>query len=211
MKTEFSHLYDVACHTDGPSYDTGLRLRGFEVWACPPHRYRHFTEFMLVSPETFEPSIREGRPGTWDVGFVRPDGKFEVRFCSLERDDAEKLVQSRAGVHGKVSWRIRRNIFVFPDGGQADGGGYAPMDFALTAEEVAQLLAFRTEVDAEWKRRAAEWIRDEAERTDAIARACALDGLPPDTPTELECLECGAVYAEPGHVEAGGMACDRCG
>ena len=27
---------------------------------------------------------------------------------------------------------------------------------------------------------------------------------------ETECLECGAVYTSPGHVEQGGMSCDRC-
>lgn len=33
---------------------------------------------------------------------------------------------------------------------------------------------------------------------------------PPPCPL-LECLECGAAYEKPGHVEWGGMGCDRCG
>ena len=53
-------------------------------------------------------------------------------------------------------------------------------------------------------------IADEDETQRQVAHAVALEGLPV-VPRETECLECGAVYSEPGHVEAGGMGCDRCG
>lgn len=57
----------------------------------------------------------------------------------------------------------------------------------------------------------------EAERVDAAYRAKReadefggpWTGRHPNS-SRTECLECGAGYSEPGHVDEGGLGCDRC-
>ncbi len=48
-----AEILEKALKTEGDTYDTGLRLRGYEVHALPPHRYRFCTTFFLVHPEVF--------------------------------------------------------------------------------------------------------------------------------------------------------------
>jgi hypothetical protein len=76
-----SEILGKACLTEGPAYDTGLRVRGFEVWGIPPHQYRHFTEFFLRHPQAFGWSIRLCPvKALWSVGFYTPDGKWNSRY-----------------------------------------------------------------------------------------------------------------------------------
>lgn len=76
--------------------------------------------------------------------------------------------------------------------------------------DVVALRGELSRLDAEWTAEHKEELAEEDRRLKIVAAAHALDGLP-EAPVETECLECGATYATPGHVEAGGMACDRCG
>jgi hypothetical protein len=89
--------------------------------------------------------------------------------------------------------------------GQLIGG----LVLASEDPEVAEIIRTANESDAEWVKASSDDLKSEDARTEAIACAAASEGLPA-IPNETECLECGAVYASAGHVEAGGMGCDRC-
>lgn len=83
-----------------------------------------------------------------------------------------------------------------------------------TDPEVIALRAEVTALNKAWQHAHAEEIAEEDERTRVLSAAhAAVDEFGrsiPDPPRELECLECGAVYSRSGHVEPGGMSCDRC-
>jgi hypothetical protein len=231
---KFSHLYDIGTKTEGEGYDTGLRLRGFEVWAQPPHHYRHYTTLFVMLPDVFATEAHQdgewlgGKP-RWTVAFRRPDGKWKITYCSYDtREQAEharntyrNAKTARLGCQFEVGYKIGE-VWSDKEHGRPWGTtwadpayDYAPLKFDLTVEEAAAVLEFREEMDAVWQDRQAAWIAREKRHDEAVARAVALDALPQSVihaiagPTE--CLECGAVFEEPGHVEAGGMTCDRCG
>ena len=213
--------------TEGDRYDTGIRVRGYAVLGIPPNRYRHYTTFVISHPDVFPTESYQdgeflGRP-SWEVGFVSPDGTRQSIYGSYRsREEAEevRLKYPTARLTGDLRVGYKRDGR-FTDKANGDPWGiaescrrYVPMNFALTAAEAAVVLEFRETVDAEWNRQAQDFIRRERERTEAVARAAALDDLPPAVLNALygptECLECGAVYAEPGRVRDHGMACDRC-
>ena len=85
----------------------------------------------------------------------------------------------------------------------------------ILAEEDANVAALLAEVralDLAWAEAHREALAYENETQRLVAHAVAAAALPPQLmATETECLECGATYDEPGHVESGGMSCDRCG
>lgn len=224
----FEHLYEGGTKT----YDTGLRVRGFEVWARPPHHYRHYTTLFLRHPETFSTEVYQngeflGAPA-WEIGFTRPDGRRQAVYCTFKsRAEAEEhrerfgaftarlCCQFEVGYKNGEQWADKTTGR--PWGAtweRKDEHGFAPFRFDLSESEAAQVLAFREELDAEWTRRSQGWLKREAERTEAIARAAALDGIPASVLNAitgpLECVECGAVFGEPGHVRSHGMGCDRC-
>jgi hypothetical protein len=79
----------------------------------------------------------------------------------------------------------------------------AAASFAVAGEQVRYREDFRRLTGREF---------DPA--TDRITWA-EIEALPvtppvPPSPYVEECLECGATYGSPGHVEPGGMGCDRC-
>lgn len=224
-------LLERAVKTEGEMYDTGLRLRGFEVHARPPHHYRHYTEFLLTHPQVFETEVyRDGEflgEPRWVVGFTRPDGVRQVTYSSYKTEEEAEHARTtyRGATHARlcysfaVGYKAGARHATKEDGRPwgtvlADDEAYQPMRFELTEEEAAAVLAFREEVDAEWERRSADYLRRDRERTEAIALAAALDDLPASVLNALggptHCLECGAEFEEPGHVRSHGMGCDRC-
>ncbi len=225
-----SELLDRACTTEGAAYDTGLRVREFEVWAIPPNRYRHYTEFFLRHPQPLEWSVRPyeflGKT-EWMIGYELPDGKWRSAWSS-QKTEGEAIANIPKYTKGEKPYAsCRVNVFYTRNGsfcGKEEGipAGkvlwepclWDAFNFEITQEECALLLEFAEIVDSEWRRRAAAWREAESERTKAIAQAVALESLSPAvvhaTFGPTECLECGAVFDEPGHVESGGMGCDRC-
>ncbi len=215
-------LIALGTTTEGDSYDTGLTIRGFKVMACPPHHYRHYTTLFLRLPESFSNEITCadfcGAP-YFSLGFIRPDGVRKSTYSGWRtREEAEAALvrhpTATLGTQFEVGIRDGRpwgTTWEEP----AERGGFAPLHFKLTEEEAAPVIAFRKEMDAAWNDRSTAWQTAEARATEAEAHSAALDGLSNSTLHHLhgplECLECGATYAEPGHVEPGGMACDRCG
>lgn len=88
----------------------------------------------------------------------------------------------------------------------------------LIPSDDPEIVALRAELralDDAWNASHAKENLLEDARTAMIARATVHDESGVDrmhvVPTELECLECGAVYQHPGSVETGGMSCQRCG
>jgi DNA-directed RNA polymerase subunit RPC12/RpoP len=79
----------------------------------------------------------------------------------------------------------------------------AAASFAIASEQLQYLADFRRLTG-----------RDFDPARDIVTRA-EVEALPvtppaPPAPVVYECLECGAAFDEPGHVESGGMGCDRC-
>lgn len=133
----------------------------------------------------------------------RPDESYSVYDLTLHVPSTERYCQFVP-------------IRIFERGGVIVGScdGDAPnrtqeFKFDLTALESAELWAWKESADAQWATENADLIARRNRRNLAVAHACALEGLP-QIASDLECLECGAVYAEAGHVQFGGMGCDRC-
>lgn len=199
--------------------NTGLKIRGFEVWANKPHHYRHYHELFLVDPQVYRTEVRESadkpswKPLSYDVGYQRADGVWCVWFNHTSRATAERSQQEHP--------TARHGVVLVLDAPANPGGGVtwwqntagAPderFNFTLTASEVEEVRKWRDAADSQDRVARADWYAAEAQETIAQAHAAAMAGLP-RIPRETECLECGAVYQEPGHVESGGMSCDRCG
>lgn len=213
----------------GKCYDTGLRIRGLEVWAITPHRYRHFSEFLLRLPEVFSTEVYEegvfcGHPA-WYVGFRRPDGSMQQTYGTYRseeearhaRDTYEGATSARLGCIFTVGYKTENGRWADPTTGQPWGtswSDYLPLKFDLTREEAAMVLAFREEADTSWRTENQQWLENERRRDEDIAHAVSLDSLPSSILNALagplECLECGATYNESGYVESGGMGCKRC-
>jgi hypothetical protein len=234
------HNLELACQTDGELFDTGIRVRGLEVWANPPNRYAHCLTLKLVYPDPIQTKLVQLPPRNYTVhGVITPDlfiwclclphpsgdgyrtlykvsSEEKVKHLQ-EKYPVEKLIcdfvvnyksngqtdgaftSKEEGIPWGISWGLRR---------EDEWEGFK---FQLSREEAAEVLEYTEFVNAEWQRRSQGWIDAESRRTLAIAKAVALDDL--HLPVEsdlLECLECGAIYTEPGHVEIGGMSCDRC-
>lgn len=230
-----SSILDRACQTEGEHYDTGIRIKGFEVWGIPPHRYRQFTEFYLRHPQGFPYEVREGRPflgeRQWEIGYETPDGVFRTQWSSF-KSEAEAQQRMPVWTKGELAYPTCMLAVAYKSNGMTDGAfvskgegipwgkpwvkdySWQAFSIEITPDEAQQVLDWAETVQAEWKKRSSDWIAEECDRTEAIAHAVALDGLNPSTlhlahgPTE--CLECGATYDKPGHVEPGGMSCDRC-
>jgi hypothetical protein len=108
-------------------------------------------------------------------------------------------------------------------------GDYAPFAFDFTPEEAQKVIDWREAADVAWfaahpnflpqeklilaaqvaglSATVAEMMVDARQAFGDTAVVAITSGENPLT----ECLECGAAYDTPGHVEPGGMACDRCG
>lgn len=228
-------ILSAACQTEGEVYDTGLRIREFEVWGIPPHHYRHYTEFYLRHPQPFPYEVRKDEKPflgsyRWSIGFQTPDGKWRTRWqCQESKEEAQRNMERWTDGWAYATCGI--NVFYTrtgkPDGSFCDKSQGIPCGVILDRDynwnvfnievapgEAQRLLDFAEEVQASWKLRASKWIRREAKTLKAVASAVAFDDLSPAIINSIygatECLECGAIYDEPGHVEAGGMGCDRC-
>lgn len=223
-----SELMDLACQTEGNSYDTKLRIQGLEVWGIPPHQYRHYTEFFLQYPTSFPSEVQEVDGKYWDVGYVAGDGKFRSRYGSYKsREEALSVINVFEIKEFYANCPI--NVFYTktgePDGSFSDedlgvacgvvlvdrGCDWEVFNISVTPEEAELILGFEKLVQAEWESRATDWRKHQESRLQAVAEATASEGLRFASSGLLECLECGATYDEPGHVEYGGMSCDLCG
>ena len=149
-------------------------------------------------------AITVGAGSHWDPRAKRPGNSIFDAFV----DPSVKVGTWTRGKGFDAAGRPGIYCALFASDGLGARG--SAVFFADEDPEVAAIVAEVAALDAEWKASHVDALRREAVRTDAVARACALEGLPIRA-TETECLECGAVYSQPGHVEAGGMACDRCG
>ena len=220
-------LMNLACETEGASYDTGIRIQGLEVWGIPPHKYRHYTEFYLQYPQSFSPEVKETKPGNWEIGYVANDGVFRSRYSSFKsKEEAEsKIIE-----FGLKEFYPNCPINVFytktgkVDGSFADkesgiacgvpltnhGCNWDVFNITVLPEEAEALLNFGNLVQAEWEKRAKSWRDHEAKKLEAVAKVVASEGLINHNGL-TECFECGATFDEPGHVEWGGMGCDYCG
>jgi hypothetical protein len=205
--------------TEGDPYDTGLRIRNCKVIARPPHHYRHYTTLFLHWPEEFPTEVREGElcDKPWfEIGFTRPDGVWKATHSGWRtREEAEAARQRfTTGLLGTQFEVGMRDGCPWGKTWADPKLDFAPLCFVLTEEEAAPVIAFRQEMDIAWRERSAAWIAAEDRLTEAQAHAAALDSLSESTLHRLhgplECLECGATFTEPGHVEPGGMGCDRC-
>lgn len=223
-------ILDKACKTEGEDYNTGLKIKEFEVWATPPHRYRHCTEFYLRYPHPFPYEVKEQEepnlPQQWNIGFYTPDGKWHSSWIGINsREGAEWGIKNWTNGYAYATCRVN---FFYTKTGIADGSfcdkeegipvGVVLQDertwtafqqVTISQEEARIILEFQETVQKFWKERAKSWRKKEAERVEAVARAVASEDLP-STNNLLECFECGATYNEPGHVDFGGMCCDKC-
>lgn len=223
-------LLDVGTKTCGEEYYTGLTLRGHRVIARPPHEYAHYTDFGIELDQDFPAEVfqqcepRHTGDRTWVIGFTLPGGTKIIKYCSyLTREEAEDRKRLfgcstfRASATVKVGYK-RGSAWADKATGRPWGvtwsDKYAPLQFTLTEEEAATLLTFQEEMDAAWRAKESGWIRAEEAYAHAVAEAAALDGLPVGLLNQIngptECLECGAVFSEPGRVQSHGMGCDRC-
>ena len=108
------------------------------------------------------------------------------------------------------------------------GFDYAPLEFELREDEAKKVIEWREQADADWFAARPDFLPRERRITDAqvggLSETAAefvvdckdagfdvavLAGT--EVQALTECLECGAVYEAAGHVEWGGMGCDRCG
>lgn len=236
---------------DSESINTGLTIRGFEVWAITPHHYRHGHTFFLRVPGEFQTESYQRENGEWVVGFNRPDGQRQITYCSYKaREEAEHARTTyphatMATLNASLNVGYKKTdekgdylpyVFCKADEAGAKAWGaafgaypeYAPLKFDLTEEEAAQVNVWREKADADWFGANPDFLPREKKITDAQVAGlsetaaefvvdaketfgdAAVAVITKEAPTTTECLECGAVYEEAGHVESGGMCCDRC-
>jgi hypothetical protein len=218
---------ESACETDGPLFFTGITLQGLELWAVPPNRYSHVLAFCLQTKEAFETIARKSDyqisgKDQFEVACPYPDNTgftaLYVGYSTLEEAE-DRRERFNCKTH---KLNVRLNVGYKTEGvwsTKSEGGtpwsivladGWPGLFRSLTPEEAELVLEYSELAQDEWQRRSQQWIDAENRRTELIAQACARDAINIPYVTELECFECGAVYEEPGHVEAGGMSCDRC-
>lgn len=237
------------------SVNTGLTLRGFEVWAVTPGHYRHYHTLFLRLPQRFPyeivPDDLDIYPAgeRWKIGFTRPDGQFSSSWTGCTREEAEAIFEKYCQDGGTVGCQFEVNYkrtdengdylpYSFCDatatGAKAWGTtwdtypAYAPLKFDLTEEEAKQVIAWREQADKDWFAARPDFLPREEKITEAQVAGLsataaefyvdakeafgdsAVAVVTSEVPTATECLECGATYDHPGHVEPGGMGCDRC-
>jgi hypothetical protein len=83
------------------------------------------------------------------------------------------------------------------------GRDEAAASFAIAGEQLQYLADFRRLTGRDFDPASDQVTRAEVDALPPVPRA-------PSAAPEYKCLECGAVYDRPEHVEAGGMGCDRC-
>lgn len=152
--------------------NTGITVRGFELWAEEPNHYRHGHILYLRLPSIFQTEVREFTYSTktsYEIGFVRPDGQFQSCYSGKRtREDTERA---------RIAWDAETAILgceVNVGYKRAGGGplafctaddplavawgttivddeyGYAPLNFDLTPTEALKLIRWREQADAEW-------------------------------------------------------------
>lgn len=199
---------------------TGIKIKEFEVLAEEPNRCRWYHTLYLsagIVPLKIVETTFCAKPA-YEVTFDLPDCKCsgvfggyhsreeaEERFAAnptmefMEQfevwDGTEEFRQkNNPGVTGGVIWNNRE---------------YAGFDFSISGDVALEIIAWRKEADHVWFEAHPDFLPRERARNESQARAAAYNELP-EIPRLLECWECGAIYSEPGHVEFGGMSCDRC-
>jgi hypothetical protein len=169
----FCRLYDLAC--SDTVYDTGLRLRGFQVVARGLELYlEHPEEF---ATEAIRLADNSGDP-YWAVGYTRPDGVRQVTYLSYK--SLAEAENARNTYRGAKSARLRcRFVVEYRIGNRSSDrqhgrpwgttwwseGGYLPFRFDLTEQEAAVVLDFVDEVGGELRRRSevaarAQYVRN---------------------------------------------------
>lgn len=204
------------------------KFRGMTILADEPDvRYRRYHELYLdggeFTTEAYQNGEFLGKPH-WVVGFTRPDGSRQATYSGVwtTREEAE---HARTTYAGATTARLRISLRVWLDadgnlcGYAGNGGGigeYAPLEFGRIDDDpdLPAIYAERTALDAAWLQAQEASLAYEDETQRLVANAAALDGIGSGILHKLhgptECLECGAVYDEPGHVDEGAMGCKRC-
>lgn len=209
-------------------------IRGIPLVADEPDaRYRRFHQFVYPAPEVdvVGSAVRVDVPERRDpTGYLLCSASSEWQIDGRRADPilyrhmrrhvtGEDLggqwallgpgTPTSTGVRRETSEQFRQHL-------PPTSGEWITVPIHLPPDD-PELLALRAELDrldAVWTATQTAECAAEDVRSDALARAALHDegGRDPlSPPSELECLECGAVYDRPGSVEPGGMSCRRCG
>lgn len=160
--------------TEDQPINTGLTIRGFEVWATTPGHYRHYHTLALRMCETFPTEIEcvdFGGAPYYQISFTRPDGKREFVYSGW-RTEQEAInayetypnaKTASIGCQFEVGYKetdeegnYKPYAFCKADIPGAKAWGttwaydYAPLKFDLTEEEAEKIIAWREKADAEW-------------------------------------------------------------
>jgi hypothetical protein len=181
-------------------FNTGITIRGFEVWACEPDHYRHYHTLFLRLPQEFPTEIREYEwldRTYWKIAFDRPDGVEQVVYGTLRsRAEAEKAHQTwtnaqtgRVGCQFEVGYKktdaagnYLPSAFCDATAPTAKPWGTtwadpkfdcAPLKFDLTPEEALTTIEWRNQADAAWFAAHPHFLENERRRTRAEAEFAA--------------------------------------
>lgn len=160
-------------------------LAGPIVWA-----YHYGSEDSYLLSSRYTQLFGAAVSGPW------PNG----RGPTVREQLTKLLSESQAA---RAAGRERDIVIVIEREARGLGDGW---EYAASIDEDARKCEDR--VRATPRRVHQNAVDAELRHEDAL-RAMAMDST--RQPALLECLECGASYTEPGHVEPGGMGCNRCG
>lgn len=168
----------VEYHDFQPNSDTGLRIRGLEIWCGETPDALSIREHIHEFPLTVQQDEWLGKV-KWSVGIVRPDGLFEARWLRVGDEQQATQRCQEWGPTGKLAAELR--VWRFEDGPHGHAGStfpraedYAPFQLGqLTPEETEPIL---------------RWIESRTTRTTEVtpaaiakaAKAC----VPPGTKAE---------------------------
>ena len=177
--------------TEGAKINTGLTIRGFEVWALTPNHYRHYHTLFLRVPGEFPTEAYEDKSGRWLVGFLRPDGVRQATYSSYAtREEAETArttyegaTAARIGCQFEVGYKMTdASGHYLPYGFCAEGevgakawgktwvdanSGYPPLKFDLTEDEARSVIKWREQADAAWLAARPDFVAREQRILDA--------------------------------------------
>lgn len=186
--------------------NTGLKLRGFEVWAYEPDKYLHYHTLHLRLPKEFPTNIREyewlGR-SYWKIAFDRPDGIEQVVYGTLRsREEAEMAYETYEGAKsGRIECEFKVGYKKTDENGEylpyefvtsieptakpwgttwADSKfDYPPLKFDLTPDEALIIIEWREGADKKWFENHPNFLEAEKRRVENEANFAASLGTPP--------------------------------
>src|SRR5260370_33379617 len=200
------------------TFDTYLRIRGYEIWATEPNHYRHYHTLSLRDSRRFPVSIipdtarsTEGDQ-RFNVGFRRPNGQHQYKFVGVTRAEADDLLARypepmQISTQFEIAYKKAGEPYKFysDDSTGARPWGttwedkdcaysyWEPLDFDLTEAEALQVIQWRNQADQNWFADHPGFKESEARLVNAHAHAAAAADLPAEAfNTAITCLECGA-------------------